>query len=629
MSPYEQYRRSIARIYQVVIDEDGEPVTGGIVGTGFLVAERYLLTCAHVVASVLSIDGQSSDIPQGLVYLDFPFSDVRPCAKLQARAVYWLPEDPSQSRVEDIAGLYLIDAPPQGIYPAPMKSIDDLNGESLREHRLQISGFPIPAGQEAHAVISSAPLANRWVQIEDTKETGVSVKEGFSGSPVWDTKLQGVVGMVLAKDAIEPERKVAYMTLRQHLPAFENQRLYVLLDSLSEFGTQVEDDLQKVYQDCHPDSSSVLGAATLWGKLSSLEEMMQGGQIQVSPLLAFVARLSLTLEAREMDDAVETLRQWAREQGEDLTRLQAYVRSSPDQTDLGVPQTTDNEDSNASYLVVVVQADPYDTDSTELSIKAWIITDVNQYDAVTGQGSRRLFPEHKLTTHRPTSGDTEAELAFAQQMSKYLYSFLKQRGRDVKNLILEIFLPLDLLNHPADAWRFLVYGVERVLGSEYPLILRSSERLEYDYEFVRDKWREKWETLMSNYRSANCGAVLTPVPTGARINQILSLAETSVGLRLPDASEAGEGSPIAAVLAKGNPVAVWLRQGFPNRPGHQQELDRVFQGCIHSLPGQVKSARNEALGIGDGRPQHTDDDHVGHHLVLLWEDYDRLPPIAF
>jgi hypothetical protein len=40
-----------------------------------------------------------------------------------------------------------------------------------------------------------------WVQIEDVKEPGYRVQPGFSGTPVWDEQLSGVVEMAVAADA--------------------------------------------------------------------------------------------------------------------------------------------------------------------------------------------------------------------------------------------------------------------------------------------------------------------------------------------------------------------------------------------------------------------------------------------
>jgi hypothetical protein len=46
--------------------------TGQVVGAGLLVAERTVLTCAHVVAQALAIADTTADSPTQEVTLDFP-----------------------------------------------------------------------------------------------------------------------------------------------------------------------------------------------------------------------------------------------------------------------------------------------------------------------------------------------------------------------------------------------------------------------------------------------------------------------------------------------------------------------------------------------------------------------------
>ncbi len=45
---------------------------GRVVGAGFLVGERHILTCAHVVAGALGLADDTPDKPQAPVYLDIP-----------------------------------------------------------------------------------------------------------------------------------------------------------------------------------------------------------------------------------------------------------------------------------------------------------------------------------------------------------------------------------------------------------------------------------------------------------------------------------------------------------------------------------------------------------------------------
>src|SRR3989442_788205 len=45
---------------------------GGVVGTGFLVGEMTVLTCAHVVATALAIAADVPIAPEQAISLDFP-----------------------------------------------------------------------------------------------------------------------------------------------------------------------------------------------------------------------------------------------------------------------------------------------------------------------------------------------------------------------------------------------------------------------------------------------------------------------------------------------------------------------------------------------------------------------------
>jgi len=55
---------SVVRIYG--------PTCNNVVGAGFLVKDRLVLTCAHVVEAALGI-GHSVELPNGTVQLDFPW----------------------------------------------------------------------------------------------------------------------------------------------------------------------------------------------------------------------------------------------------------------------------------------------------------------------------------------------------------------------------------------------------------------------------------------------------------------------------------------------------------------------------------------------------------------------------
>ncbi len=163
---------------------------GRVVGAGFLVGERQVLTCAHVVSQALGLVNHPLDPPQGLVSLDFPL--IPPRTLLTAKVVLWCP--PLSDGRGDIAGLELHREPPAGAEVVRFAPAED-----MWEHPFRVFGFP--AGYDDGVWATGRLLgqqATDWIMIEDVKAQGFGVAPGFSGTPVWDTQLQGVVGMVVA-----------------------------------------------------------------------------------------------------------------------------------------------------------------------------------------------------------------------------------------------------------------------------------------------------------------------------------------------------------------------------------------------------------------------------------------------
>jgi len=165
-------------------------VDGGVIGAGFLVGEQQILTCAHVVSQACNLTDHLLDVPQGLVSLDFPL--ISPRTLFTAKVVQWCPL--LADGRGDIAGLELQSEPPAGT-----ELVRFAPAEDVWEHAFRAFGFP--TGYD-DGVWATGRLLGRqatdWVMIEDVKAQGFAVGPGFSGTPVWDTQLQGVVGMVVA-----------------------------------------------------------------------------------------------------------------------------------------------------------------------------------------------------------------------------------------------------------------------------------------------------------------------------------------------------------------------------------------------------------------------------------------------
>lgn len=184
-APDDELPRGIARVWS----EDGR-VTGG----GFLIAERTLCTCAHVVASALGTDETASEPPVSPVTLDFPLLSP-PSARLRATVTHWRPVTADGGG--DIALLGLEEAV-GGTTPVRFAG-----GTAVWDHPFRVLGFP--SRTDDHGVWVDgrlrAPVGKGWTSMEARPSpAGPAIGHGFSGAPVWDTGQGGVVGMTVAAE---------------------------------------------------------------------------------------------------------------------------------------------------------------------------------------------------------------------------------------------------------------------------------------------------------------------------------------------------------------------------------------------------------------------------------------------
>jgi tetratricopeptide (TPR) repeat protein len=195
----EQLQASIVRIFSP---------NGSVWGAGFLVSERHVVTCAHVVAQALGISPEEEAAPTASVPFDFPL--LRPEVKFTGSVIFWRPikSDPAASTEtsEDIAVLEFNAPLPSGCRPAQLVSSNDFWNHDFR-------AFGFPSGHDngiwADGKLKAAQ-AGGWIQIEDVGTTGQAVVPGFSGGPVWDEQLKGIAGMVVVADR-RAEARVAFI----------------------------------------------------------------------------------------------------------------------------------------------------------------------------------------------------------------------------------------------------------------------------------------------------------------------------------------------------------------------------------------------------------------------------------
>ena len=179
-----------------VLDAHGRPA-----GSGFVVGQRLVVTCAHV------LDGGSGHEPAaGPVSVRFPHvHDTVWAARVDPRL--WRSPDGA-----DVAFLRL-----DGPLPARAQPLGLGGSAGARGHRVKAFGFPAnaPGGGHYGYGVAGDPIVGDGgaplVQLTECTE----VTEGFSGGPVLDERTGLVIGMVHAvssPDRLARGRSTAYVT---------------------------------------------------------------------------------------------------------------------------------------------------------------------------------------------------------------------------------------------------------------------------------------------------------------------------------------------------------------------------------------------------------------------------------
>lgn len=184
---------------------------GGIVGTGFLVGERHVVTGAHVIDDALGRNRGDAAEPEDEIRLDLPFLDR---TGLSGRVVAWRAmrplDDLERDPVSDIAVLELAEPVKGGLATRAAVLSRPAVGTGFQTY-----GFPggMDNGAEAGGELRMTD-AGGWHQLRDTQAHGCFVEAGFSGAPVLalapDREGRArLLGMVVAAD-VDPEKRLAF-----------------------------------------------------------------------------------------------------------------------------------------------------------------------------------------------------------------------------------------------------------------------------------------------------------------------------------------------------------------------------------------------------------------------------------
>ncbi len=590
---------------------------GQIVGVGFAVTKRHILTCAHVVNVALNQKKEDHTQPSEEVTITFPFLNE---ASTTAKIVYWKPPQSARIVEEDIAGLELT---------APVFNLKPVHIGDFREAGSKFTAFGYPAdrpkdtGVWADGEIKDS-VSPGWVQIEGTYSQGRRVEQGFSGTAVWNQAKSTVLGMVVAEYTEDETAKVAYMIPSQILKkAIAHLKLHDIL--IPSNGDSLTPEIWKIYEKafkaCCPEGWLEDFPKTLDDIMRQLQDMLPH-DVNFGKLPEFIAWLIVDSDRKLSEHQYEKLNKWANDSElKNFVDLRERVKKQQ-------YQLFQESKTSAPYLIFEVS--PSRNTQGEYNTQAFFVPDINEFNPPNIEGySKEKPPGYELLRATEVNTPCSSE-NLHNSLRLYVESCLDKYEVE-ENLTVVVFLPLELIHLEVDRWRVPFRFGERILGSEFTVLIRLQNRITEYKRSDKTRWRKRWQQLQQSCGERACDR-LAEAKSGEPYNQLNARLEMkkAVGFRLKEVpQESAKQGFFQGLLGTAAPIAIWLRsapQSTENDTarGILECLNPLLGCCLHKVPIDVRAARNEAVARSPDPDEQ--DFHIGYHISLLWEDPNLIPP---
>lgn len=267
------------------------------------------------------------------------------------------------------------------------------------------------------------------------------------------------------------------------------------------------------------------------------------------------------------------------------------------------------------YLIVKLNTSQ--TYQNQYLVSSWLISDANNYNYKNNPDNCK-FLKNIIDEEEPK------KTAFTlEDIPKLLQSFLSQQIKYLQEYhaarpIFIFFLPRKLLNEEIDKILPNQDGDDlRIpIGCEYCLILRSVKRLEKTYS-SRGDWLRKWKEINNNLEVI-CSEIFTYSDFETWQDLFSYLEEdNAVAVRL---NQIPYDDIFKVIDRTAAPITVWLRKNNFESKTIQDNFELLLKCKINELPHQVKQLRLQSLR------ETGKQEHIGHHIALLWEDPYLRPP---
>lgn len=581
----DDYEKAIARIF----DQQGH-----VIGTGFLVAPGYVLTCAHVVLQAIGIakekfaeyEGQpQAQIAQTQITLDFHvLASGQP---IKAEVVAWLPYSIDSG---DVAALKLQTPEPDGAMPIPLVEVARV---AVENDPHSVYGFgKSSSGGRSDAYRPKANVAGGRFQLcKSGNPDDETIKPGFSGAPVWNEARQCVIGMVATAVVTKDEQQsTAYAIPTQELKSILKQiEAFSLFDVFSQSlaACSSDDERQQLntaivaaLQRCNPNGSDRPWRDQLLDlsidRAPAYGWETEGRLSQLAVMLAWMGDTP--------SHAYDRLKAW----------VERCNLSFPDLLDrLTREMKQQKVSSNNSCQHLMVEVEQVEASPNELCVSLWPVPDRETYDP----------------NNPPMPIVSKKTLPIAE-FPAFIREQIRRKLRKHPTPTIHLFVPRALFGCDVEMLPSSKLGT--VLGSEYPFVVRTNLKTHPIGSYYYDDWLEKWEQLEEAFEH-NTINVFQAVDCSVPEQELIAELATATAALLKKCDAVDE---LFELIAEETalPVALWSRNSE-----FQDQLTDVLDCLVEHLPHRIQEERSSAC-------KAKVKSLLGHHLSLVWEDPKILPP---
>jgi hypothetical protein len=302
-----------------------------------------------------------------------------------------------------------------------------------------------------------------------------------------------------------------------------------------------------------------------------------------SPLIYFAVLLAWMEDTPE--PVYDHLKDWVERQHADFLVLLERLTRAMKQKKVSASNACDH---------VIVTVEPVETSERgELRLTMWAI------EESTLESANSLPP--------PLVGD---EICTSQTLPQKIRETIRAKLGKVAPII-HLFVPRSYFDQGIE---MKPSGPRAALGSEYSCVLRTNPNtcVQIRTQYYKDDLLQKWEQLQAVLEDLSKD-ILPVLDCQQSEDELFDALESTYAALLKNCAAAGEWFDLVSEEVA-LPVALWSRD-----VQFQDTLEDVLDCCVRTLPERIRQARHGAYRAKNPAV-------LGHHLSLVWEDPNVMPP---